>query len=143
VIEVLFPTYTPDLSKARRVSFTSKAELDEEESLCIRQVSYEYMVKLREFRLKKQEFRKQMRDWAKKRKQLYTNVFKSKRSLNRAHELMDLKRVRACRENLAYNQKRLAEWEHEKPISPVFGNSSSPVLESVDVVSKEKVSSAS
>jgi hypothetical protein len=143
VIEVLFPTFTPDLSKARRISFTSKAELEEEESLCVRQVSYEYMVKLRDFRLKKQEFRKEMREWAKKRKQLYTNVFKSKRSLNRAHELMDLKRVRACRENLAYNIKRLEGWELEKPISPVFGDSSNRLLESVDVESKEKVSSAS
>lgn len=143
MIEVLFPTYKPDLSKARRVSFTSKAELEEEESLCVRQVSYEYMVKLREFRLKKQEFRKQMREWSKKRKQLYTNVFKSKRSLNRAHELMSLERVRTCRQNLTYNQKRLEEWELEKPISPVFGNPSNRLLESLDVESKEEVSSAS
>lgn len=141
MIEVLFPTFKPDLSKARRVSFTSKAELEEEESLCVRQVSYEYMVELREFRLKKQEFRKQMREWSKKRKNLAVNVFKSKRSLNRAHELMNMERIKVCRQNLIYNQKRLEGWELEKPISPVFGDSSNRLLESVDVVEKEEVSS--
>lgn len=143
MIEVLFPTYKPDLSKARRVSFTSKSELEEEESLCVRQVSYDYMVKLREFRLKKQEFRKQMREWSKKRKNLAVNVFKSKRSLNRACELMNMERIKVCRQNLIYNQKRLEGWELEKPISPIFGDSSNRLLESVDVESKEEVSSAS
>lgn len=140
LLETLFPTHQPNISGARRISFTSKDELEEEEKLC---GTYDGMVRLREIRLKKQQYRKELRAWSKKRKQLYTNVFKSKRSLNRAHELMSLERVRTCRQNLTYNQKRLEEWELEKPISPVFGNPSNRLLESLDVESKEEVSSAS
>ncbi len=140
LLETLKPTYKPNLSGARRISFTSKSELEEEEKLC---GTYEGMLKIQEFRLKKQQYRLELKEWSKKRKQLYTNVFKSKRSLNRAHELMNLGKVRACRETLAYNVKRLEEWERAKPLPPVFIDSRLDKLESLHVVAKAEVLTSS
>jgi hypothetical protein len=143
VIEILFPNFKPDLSAARKVTFVSKAELDEEENFDLGGVrSYEYMVKILEERKRKAEFKKQLSEWSKKRKALWTSVFKAKQRLNRAHYLMDMKKVREARESVAYNTTRLEEWHREKPVSNFSRNSSGRVLESVDVVKTQKVSSA-
>lgn len=114
MIETLIPSFIPDTSKARKVSF-KKAEDIRDDSLV-----------------------KQNREEEKRRFQQLKN-YKIKLNRWRKEKVKAEKRVTRCEWFLNEAQKALKGVEDEKPLPPVFGNSGLTELESLHVESETEV----
>ncbi len=117
LLQTLQPsTYTPDLSKARKVSFALKGEIEEEINESGVRVSYRRTLELIELREKKSAYKKKLSLWFKRRKYFQEQIRKARKRLNHAYELTDLKKLKVTAETLERNLKRLEEWNAEKPV---------------------------
>ena len=115
LMETLQPTYRPDLSKAKKVTFKSAEDIKADELA----------------KLEKEAVQKQLKTNAQYRMRL---------SRWRKEKVKAEKRVERCQWFLNEAQKALKGVEDAKPIPPDIGIPVFTELESLHVVPKEKVS---
>lgn len=117
MIETLIPSFIPDTSKARRVSFKGAEDI-RDDSLA-----------------------KQNKEEEKRKFQALKN-YRIKLNRWRKEKVKAEKRVTRCEWFLNEAEKALKGVEDAKPLPPVFGNSGLSELESLHVVTEEEVSSS-
>lgn len=115
LLDTLTPTYRPDVSKARKVSFKSPEDIKAD-----REASIEKEEKREAYRQKVIE-KVRFNNWSRKR-------------------ATQVKKIKSLRDQLNRALKLLEAIDHEKPVSVVVGIPVFTELESLHVVPKEKVS---
>lgn len=118
MIEILIPSYVPQIKNARRVSFKGAEDI-RDDSLA-----------------------KQSREDEKKKFQQLKN-YRIKLNRWRKEKVKAEKRVTRCEWFLNEAEKALKGVEDAKPLPPVFGNSGLSELESLHVVTETEVPSSS